>query len=426
MLIFENPGLIDETAATVMGVNAKEGDAIGQFGTGLKYSVATILRLGGTIEIWRGLTRLRFAAEAKTIRGKEFQIVTLEKGTEKKSFSKPRELGYTTEYGKNWEPWMIYRELWSNCRDEGGTVRRVEEFDSASMTAPKKTVIVVNCPEIEKAHEERHRIILQTEALVTCPGLEIHAGESEFVYYRGIRVHKFQKKTMYTYNLTAEHSLTEDRTLLLSWRLDSILGKGIIQCTNMTVLTDILRSRDEKQRNDFEATIKWTELSGTTPSPQFLEVCGTLLEQKSLLPSARRMYDDHRESTPGFTSPYIVTPTPLEEDVINRAIDVVNGKFPFLSIQRGQILVKTRVGVGGRATVGYDSSITVEQSEVLKGVDSLARVLLLSAIEARVPRGYTTQSVLVHLLLHGHLPVADRGAESLRRTPELAYEELPF
>ena len=50
MITFHSPTILPIEAATTMGVSVKESDnAIGKFGTGLKYAIAGVLRLGGTI-----------------------------------------------------------------------------------------------------------------------------------------------------------------------------------------------------------------------------------------------------------------------------------------------------------------------------------------------------------------------------------------
>jgi len=114
MLLFENKGLIPEATITTMGVNAKIGDnPIGQFGTGLKYAIAIVLRLGGMITIYRGQKKLEFSLKTEIIRDKKFQIVCMN----------GRKLGFTDQLGLHWEAWMAYRELASNVKDEGGTVR---------------------------------------------------------------------------------------------------------------------------------------------------------------------------------------------------------------------------------------------------------------------------------------------------------------
>ena len=57
MITFHSPTILPIEAATTMGVSVKESDnAIGKFGTGLKYAIAGVLRLA-----WRALTQQRGA-----------------------------------------------------------------------------------------------------------------------------------------------------------------------------------------------------------------------------------------------------------------------------------------------------------------------------------------------------------------------------
>ena len=77
MIVFQNPGLIDLAAVITMGVSVKEGDTpIGFFGTGLKFAIATILRNGGGIELYRGGDKHVFGIEPGTVRGEAFDFVT--------------------------------------------------------------------------------------------------------------------------------------------------------------------------------------------------------------------------------------------------------------------------------------------------------------------------------------------------------------
>src|SRR5690606_35207652 len=100
MIYFSNPGLLPIRAATTMGVSAKEGDTpIGMFGTGLKYVIAGVLRLGGKIEIQVGPRTHRFSTIEEIIRDKVFHIVCMDDVP----------LGFTTEYGKTWSAWMYVR-----------------------------------------------------------------------------------------------------------------------------------------------------------------------------------------------------------------------------------------------------------------------------------------------------------------------------
>ena len=133
-LYFMNDAHFDPDAMMTFGVSAKSNaDAIGYFGTGFKYAVAIILRLGGQITVESGGEIYTFATTTKTIRNKDFDIVTLNGAN----------AGFTTHLGVNWEPWQAFRELWANCMDEQGTVSLTRD-DSF-------TCITIDCPEISRA-----------------------------------------------------------------------------------------------------------------------------------------------------------------------------------------------------------------------------------------------------------------------------------
>ena len=107
---FHNSTALDPKAFRLMGISVKEEDSIGLFGTGLKYAIATILRLGDSIEIESNGETFKFGKTKTDFRGEELDVVTCN----------GEELAFTTSLGKLWEPWMAYRELFSNALDEGG------------------------------------------------------------------------------------------------------------------------------------------------------------------------------------------------------------------------------------------------------------------------------------------------------------------
>lgn len=97
IISFQNPGLIEPEAFTTFGVSAKENDnPIGFFGTGLKYAIAIILRLGGKVEIWRGKNYYGFFPVTKEFRGNPVTYVGMSHNGEAII-----QLGYTTDVGKN-------------------------------------------------------------------------------------------------------------------------------------------------------------------------------------------------------------------------------------------------------------------------------------------------------------------------------------
>jgi hypothetical protein len=205
MIVFENPGLLEIRAITVFGWHAKVvSNPIGSFGTGNRYAIAVLLRTGHKVTLWRGLDHYEFSTKTVDARGgKEFNLVMMTgpDGTV--------EMPYTTHLGKNWDTWMAFRELHSNVLDEKGTTYQATSFTPRA----GHTAFVVEGNEIEQAYSERATIFLDTPVLASSDGIARHNGTSNYVYYRGVRVHKLEHPSIYTYNLLSHQDLTEDRTL---------------------------------------------------------------------------------------------------------------------------------------------------------------------------------------------------------------------
>lgn len=212
MLVLKNPGLIPIEAATSMGVNVKlnEASAIGHFGTGLKIAICVILRNGGQISIYRDGKEHRFFTKTKDIRGKEFDFVMMQtpKGP-------AQQLSMTTELGKNWQPWMAMRELESNCRDEDGESFTANLAEALTHPAKGNTVVIVKCPTVEQAWEDRADYFIVSEPLEHHVHFDVHAGAGTAFFYKGIKVGDFEKPMPFTFNFKGnlQSYLTEDRTM---------------------------------------------------------------------------------------------------------------------------------------------------------------------------------------------------------------------
>lgn len=193
MISFCNPGYIEPIMWETFGVSSKESpDAIGQFGTGLKYAIAVLLREDRNIYIETGPSTYRFTVEDKVIRGKTFQQVMCN--------GKP--LPFTTELGQNWELWQAYRELYCNALDEGGKLGKWTSIFPG-------TTIYADLDDID--HNDIFLDYRKAEAVETHKLFTIYRGESYYIYCKGVRVLELRRPSMYTYdfkNLT----LTEDRT----------------------------------------------------------------------------------------------------------------------------------------------------------------------------------------------------------------------
>lgn len=211
-IVFQNTGLIDMGAVTTMGVSVKADGAIGYFGTGLKFAIATILRNRSRITIYRGREEFVFDVAPMTVRGEEFDQITMN--------GEP--LGFTTQLGPDWETWMAFRELASNCRDEGGAY-----FMGHADLAENLTTIVVRGDPMLAVWPDRRKIMLESQPIALAGDVEVRDGESVHVYYRGVRIFDAPRPLAFTYNILSPIDLTEDRTAKYWYQVEYAMERCI-------------------------------------------------------------------------------------------------------------------------------------------------------------------------------------------------------
>lgn len=135
-LYIQNQGEIERGSLSLLGASFKEGEAIGKFGSGFKYSLATLIREGVSFRIFSGLTEIKITTEVEMFRGTEFRVLVID-GVR---------TSITTRTGPEWTVRDAIREIWSNALDEGEAKKIIDE---ACELKPGVTTI-----EIEIAHRQ--------------------------------------------------------------------------------------------------------------------------------------------------------------------------------------------------------------------------------------------------------------------------------
>ena len=312
-LAFSNPGSLEIELVKLMGVSVKESnDPIGFFGTGLKYAMATAFRLGGSMTIITGGKRYEVGGQKITLRNKEFTQITLD--------GEP--LGFTTELGKQWEAWMVVRELYSNALDEGGRTDLVEGSLSADAG---RTIIVLRGHCFTDVWKDRDSYFLdlgkeqpiQRSAFVDVYGCN-QPGRS--VFYRGIKIHETTAPTLYRYNLIDNVVLTEDRTLKYEFQLREALERTLITCTDKKIL-----HRSLTTKNTFESDLPFNSShSGVEMSEEFMACCAYLAERlpEGANRAAVRFYQNRTQTKQSLT-PAILSS--VQQMQLDKAIAFVEG-----------------------------------------------------------------------------------------------------
>lgn len=208
-LLFWNKGVIDPIAIKTFGVSAKAtSNPIGYFGTGLKYGIAVTIRSGGRLALLRGNMTHSFSAQRTALRGKEFELLQMD----------GESLPFTTELGKNWEPWMAYREFYCNALDEGGGVSwhatsdGIEEELTVFAADGDYTVFVVHgLDEFFHRHAEFFWQPREGDKPLPDGAGYYRQGKGQYLFYKGVRVAEWPSRMPFDYNLLGGLTLSEDR-----------------------------------------------------------------------------------------------------------------------------------------------------------------------------------------------------------------------
>lgn len=263
---FITPTAIPLDSFALMGINAKtDSNAIGRFGTGLKYAVAVILRHGGDLKVFVDGVEYMFYLAYKEFRGKTFRQVRMRRRKGYNKWFSSRALPFTIELGKDWQLWQAYRELESNTRDERGVTRTFQDPEDPEAVPPAAgTVIQVNCPGFYEQIAEAEVFLNtpdQSKLVYSDDMVDIYDLPSKHLYYRGIRVYTLRYPARLTYDFKrGSVTLTEDRTAANNWYLIHMLS--IIIQSKMD-RRDILYKALSKSRdqNKYSPTFETMELN---------------------------------------------------------------------------------------------------------------------------------------------------------------------
>ena len=109
--MIENKGELDVSSLILLGASTKRTDdsKIGFFGSGNKYAIATLIRMGVGFRIFSGDKEIKITTSGINFRGQTFEQIYID--------GQPTSL--TTDMGPQWEEWMALREWVSNSLDEG-------------------------------------------------------------------------------------------------------------------------------------------------------------------------------------------------------------------------------------------------------------------------------------------------------------------
>jgi hypothetical protein len=271
----ESKGTIDTQAFYLLGASSKREDntKIGFFGSGLKYSIAYLLRNDIEFKVFSDYKEIKFSTEKVDFRGQEFKVIKVD----------DKDTSMTTEMGIDWEPWFVIREIYCNAIDEGESKisivkQKVSDIDKCIPIEDKTVFYIKITNEFQELVDnwsnffsEKRKDILYSDD----KGNKIfNASEGLIAYRKGIRcLYIKEEKTLFHYDMSWI-TINESRIIKSDWDFKYSLVKflKVIECKK--VIAHILNCINEK----WEKSLYWDNFENF--SFTWLEVIGN----KTLVP----------------------------------------------------------------------------------------------------------------------------------------------
>jgi hypothetical protein len=269
-VVFKTKGKLDLRSITTFGLNAKpeSENPIGYFGTGLKYAIAVLAREKIPVTFWIGGKQWVIEKDPSTFRNKEFDELYICSTTIGGLIKKRIKLPFTTEFGKNWELWQVFRELHANTLDEKGETFTIEEDKDLFGNSVKGwTYIIVESQAFYDTYLDRDKTFLKDglRQRTSTDKIQVFDAPSRSIYYRGIRVYDFPKDetSELTYNILAPIELTEDRTAKSEWEIQDKISRYITSEAPQDQIKKVITTQGYERRLYYGG---WNE-----PSTNFLQ-----------------------------------------------------------------------------------------------------------------------------------------------------------
>lgn len=267
-ILIQNDGEIETNSFELIGASTKRGETgkIGFFGSGLKYSIAYMMRNGIDFRVFSGEQELKFTTMPERLKEQSFDRICIN--------GKPT--SYTVTMGPTWkEDWFVLREIYCNALDES-SCQLVKSTETVQSSSGKTRIYIELTEKLQTVidnwdryfSDERTPLFVAEKVYTSNFGQDDGSGGTRYqpvkvynkkhgvIYRRGINV--FEKsKLIYDYELEFVN-INEDRTARNANFLDYILVDMIGQMPNEEWVKSILRTGQEESCTEY-LSMSWNE-----------------------------------------------------------------------------------------------------------------------------------------------------------------------
>jgi len=194
-LRIQNSGELDVRLISLMGGSTKTGNTtkIGKFGTGLKYSIAWLIRNRIEFHIFVGSREVSMTVKEETIQDTLFEVIYID--GERSSI--------TSNMGVDWEGWMVCREIWCNALDAGNGTHNLC-VDTMTPDEGTTTFYIENVGQIRETVDNWDNYFMGAiEPIYKCDSFAIYPpGKTLCVYKNGVLIKREKDlRGLYSYDI---------------------------------------------------------------------------------------------------------------------------------------------------------------------------------------------------------------------------------
>ncbi len=333
-ILIQNKGELPISGLRLLGLSNKTEEQIGQFGTGLKESLALLARLESLPIIYSGTCRMEFSVQE--LDGHQEICFRLSEQRERFSPDEWHGLGMHPNFGKaDWDDaWMVLREIMCNALDESGQEDLFHDIVSGEPEGVEGAtrVYIPNTQPLMKAYTTVHdRILLlgNFDTLVDHPseGRIIAKREQKAaqIFHRGVWVQENKEhESIYDYDLT-QLKLSESRHA--DWNSVEFRIGDLFQYFTVEMATEVLKTvlKDKKEVYELEVFSRATYFMSVTIGENWMLAFENLFGENAVMTDNEKFFYDRLDQR--GSRPIVVEHSSLREFLkkcgVKDALDVL-------------------------------------------------------------------------------------------------------
>ncbi len=243
----ENKGEIDINSLLLIGATNKRDNknAIGYFGSGLKYAMAVLLKNKIPFHIFSGEKEIKVTVGRKNFRGVKVDVIKVN----------GKFTSMTTDMGPDWESWFSVREIYCNAIDEG---EHSIGISNDCKGEKGKTLFFISFDKNSKNmfdnwndyFSDKREDLIQEESQT-----KIYSGKSDklIIYRKGVQCYQSKEKSLFHYDLPWV-KINESRVLEDMWDTTYELARQLSRVASLRVVRQIL----DGYKGSFEEKLQWS------------------------------------------------------------------------------------------------------------------------------------------------------------------------